>query len=72
VGSSVYEEWRLLVGHHATSREVVNSVPDAVTGYFSNYLMLPATHDPKNKQTPWPLVRERTIPIERPPFVDEI
>jgi hypothetical protein len=26
----------------------------------------------KNKQTPWPLVRERTIPTERPPFVDEI
>jgi hypothetical protein len=26
----------------------------------------------KQKQTPWPLVRERTIPIERPPLVDEI
>jgi hypothetical protein len=25
-----------------------------------------------NKQTPWPLVRERTIPSERPPLVDEI
>jgi hypothetical protein len=25
-----------------------------------------------NKQTPWPLVRERTIPAERPPLVDEI
>jgi hypothetical protein len=24
-----------------------------------------------NKQTPWPLVRERTIPTERPPLVDE-
>jgi hypothetical protein len=24
------------------------------------------------KQTPWPLVRERTIPTERPPLVDEI
>jgi hypothetical protein len=24
------------------------------------------------KQTPWPLVRERTIPTDRPPFVDEI
>jgi hypothetical protein len=22
--------------------------------------------------TPWPLVRERTIPTERPPLVDEI
>jgi hypothetical protein len=26
----------------------------------------------QNKQTPWPLVRERTIPTERPPLVDEI
>jgi hypothetical protein len=25
-----------------------------------------------NKQTPWPLVRERTISTERPPLVDEI
>jgi hypothetical protein len=24
------------------------------------------------KQTPWPLVRKRTIPIEPPPLVDEI
>jgi hypothetical protein len=26
----------------------------------------------QTKQTPWPLVRERTIPTERPPLVDEI
>jgi hypothetical protein len=26
----------------------------------------------KEKQTPWPLVREGTIPTERPPVVDEI
>jgi hypothetical protein len=25
-----------------------------------------------NKQTPWPLVRERTIPTDWPPLVDEI
>jgi hypothetical protein len=25
-----------------------------------------------NKQTPWPLVRELTIPTDRPPLVDEI
>jgi hypothetical protein len=38
-------------------------------------LSLTHTHtDKKNKQkrTPWPLVRERTIPTERPPLVDEI
>jgi hypothetical protein len=26
----------------------------------------------KTRQTPWPLARERTIPTERPPLVDEI
>jgi hypothetical protein len=26
----------------------------------------------KQKQTPWPLVRERTIPTDRPPLIDEI
>jgi hypothetical protein len=26
----------------------------------------------KKKQTPWPLVRKRTMPTERPPLVDEI
>jgi hypothetical protein len=26
----------------------------------------------KKKKTPWPLVRERTIPTDRPPLVDEI
>jgi hypothetical protein len=26
----------------------------------------------QNKQTPWPLVRERTISTDRPPLVDEI
>jgi hypothetical protein len=25
-----------------------------------------------HNKTPWPLVRERTMPTERPPFVDEI
>jgi hypothetical protein len=26
----------------------------------------------QTKQTPWPLFRERTIPTDRPPLVDEI
>jgi hypothetical protein len=29
------------------------------------------TKQNKNKQTPWPLVRKRTIPTERTPLVDE-
>jgi hypothetical protein len=32
------------------------------------------TNEPhaSQQQTPWPLVRERTIPTDRPPLVDEI
>jgi hypothetical protein len=26
----------------------------------------------KEKRTPWPVVRKRTIPTERPPLVDEV
>jgi hypothetical protein len=26
----------------------------------------------KQKKTPWPLVRKRSIPTERPPLIDEI
>jgi hypothetical protein len=29
-------------------------------------------HNCTQKQTPWPLVREQTIPTDRPPLVDEI
>jgi hypothetical protein len=28
------------------------------------------TYKQKTKKTPWPLVRKRTIPTERPPLVD--
>jgi hypothetical protein len=34
--------------------------------------VLTCTTQQTNKQTPWPLVRERTIPTDRPPLVDEI
>jgi hypothetical protein len=33
---------------------------------------LPYIRTSIKEQTPWPLVRERTIPTERPPLVDEI
>jgi hypothetical protein len=35
------------------------------------YAVLPQC-DKQIKQTPWPLVRKRIIPTERPPLVDEI
>jgi hypothetical protein len=34
--------------------------------------MSPSTSYFSKKQTPWPLVRNRTIPTEGPPLVDEI
>jgi hypothetical protein len=42
-----------------------------------DWLLASASERPPNKQknkkqTPWPLVRERTIPTDRPPLVDEI
>jgi hypothetical protein len=46
-----------------------------ITEYESNWESLSRTTmyiQNKNKQTPWPLVRERNIPTEWPPLVDEI
>jgi hypothetical protein len=33
--------------------------------------LYPSSRD-SNKQTQWSLVHKRTIPAERPPFIDEI
>jgi hypothetical protein len=38
-------------------------------GKYSSY---ENDNNKKKKKTPWPLVRERTIPTDRPPLVDEI
>jgi hypothetical protein len=40
--------------------------------YFVSYASSEERNYKQNKQTPWPLVRKRTIPTERPPLVDEI
>jgi hypothetical protein len=40
--------------------------------HLAHLLALSGTASKTNKQTPWPLVRERTILTERPPLVDEI
>jgi hypothetical protein len=41
-------------------------------GLYSITSQIHGLNKQKQKQTPWPLVRERTIPTERPPLVDEI
>jgi hypothetical protein len=40
-------------------------------GFFTT-CVYPLSHKQTNKQTPWPSVRKRTIPTDRPPLVDEI
>jgi hypothetical protein len=44
------------------------SNPDSRCGKLATNRL---SHD-TTKQSPWPLVRERTIPTELPPLVDEI
>jgi hypothetical protein len=39
---------------------------------FRKGILAQCTTKQTNKQTPWPLVRKRTISSERPPLVDEI
>jgi hypothetical protein len=46
--------------------------PSAVEPVACRRALLQALKLLKTKQTPWPLVRERIIPTERPPLIDEI
>jgi hypothetical protein len=39
---------------------------------FNSLVLIKHNNANTNKPTPWPLVRERTIPTDRPPLVDEI
>jgi hypothetical protein len=54
----------------------INDTPQATNlhlALFADDTCLYATDRKEGyKQTPWPLVRERTIPTDRPPLVDEI
>jgi hypothetical protein len=72
--------------HFCTNTAVLLSPPSinrtqltAATTYFAT-LAAPDSHctlcrtkvSVRRKQTPWPLVRTRTIPTERPPLIGEI
>jgi hypothetical protein len=72
-----YNEMLLVLPH--------NKAPHAFPIIFHSYLLVYYTSYPFSSQdfyfkicpvfperTPWPLARERTIPTERPPLVDEI
>jgi hypothetical protein len=45
---------------------------ESVMNWRSGFLILTLLSQKYIKQTPWPLVREQTIPTDRPPLVDEI
>jgi hypothetical protein len=49
----------------------MSEIGDIYTVEF-NFFVDKINKQKTNKQTPWPLVRERTIPTDRPPLVDEI
>jgi predicted oxidoreductase (fatty acid repression mutant protein) len=48
-----------------------HTFPVTPTAFVSQTEGAPLTYN-KQQQTPWPLVRERIIPSERPPLFDEI
>jgi hypothetical protein len=50
----------------------ISSLPNFVTENPNKMFIWYLGNLSNKKQTPWPLVRERTIPTERPPLVDEI
>jgi hypothetical protein len=55
----------------AAVEELFGGVFSAVSVIDNFWDFVPCT-DSKSSQTPWPLVRKRTIPTEQPPLVDEI
>jgi hypothetical protein len=50
----------------------VRSMQVSIINMFNTYRSGFVRVTQKTKQTLWPLVRERTIPTERPPHIDEI
>jgi hypothetical protein len=52
---------------HATTEDKINYKTDTFYEELDT-----AVYSEQQKQTPWPLVRERSIPTDRPPLVDEI
>jgi hypothetical protein len=56
-------------------RTEVSQIPNGniTRAEFKKYeVTVTGTNKQTNKQTPWPSVRKRTIPTERPPLVSEI
>jgi hypothetical protein len=57
---------------NAVVKTTINSLPAINSLKMRMHPFIASDAHKQNKQTPWPLVRERTIPTDRPPLVDEI
>jgi hypothetical protein len=79
----VFSEYFGFPCHSFSPLIAAQSSPSIMQGWYNrpihfrsnSRLAFPHQHNEgiqTNKQTPWPLVRERTIPTERPPLIDEI
>jgi hypothetical protein len=68
-GTKPYTSWaqRKKRGCKNNNRQTNQSIPVQLQSEW-----VPDVSFARFKQTPWSLVRKRTIPTERPPFVDEI
>jgi hypothetical protein len=64
------ENWQ--IPGRLNGRALSNYWPPDFLSSRCHFIKMTAEKEQKNKQTPRPLVRERTIPTDRPPLVDEI
>jgi hypothetical protein len=54
------------------AKKEINKAVSKNTGSAPNMKGTKLKYSFDQKKTPWPLVRKRTLPTERPPLVDEI
>jgi hypothetical protein len=63
------------INHSLTKQSSSHIMWNTIHLAYHDHSILHPTHNTafaKKKKPPWPLVRERTIPTDRPPLVDEI
>jgi hypothetical protein len=66
-------EFSISVEHRKNVHVIICSVSVSVPSHYRNSYPRPRTlQRDKKKQTPWPEVRKRIIPTQRPPLVGEV
>jgi hypothetical protein len=67
---------RSIPAEEATEAAKMDNSPSSIADYLNSWIYIFTRpyrdHCKQTKQTPWPLVRKRTIPTERPPLVGKI